>query len=102
VWQLGSWDDWIDTLETDEHGRKVLTLERAIAMAGRGHTGGWYIGPVDGQYTIGRIPSGDREQRVPVVSEGKPVLFNSVAEAREFLRHALGVTPAVPRQIQFS
>ena len=89
-------------LETNAHGRLVLTLERARALAGDGFAGTWYIAPFATRWTIGLLPADDRQQHHVLDETGEPLRFENESDAWEYLRQELRVPrwklPPSPRQ----
>jgi hypothetical protein len=76
-------DEWVDRLETNAYGVRLLTLRRAIELAAEGCCAGWYISPYAAQWTVGRMSK--TGERYHVISDGEPMCFASTAEALEFL-----------------
>jgi hypothetical protein len=85
-------DDWVDQLETNRHGVKLLTLRRAFELAATGCCAGWYISPFAVKWTVGRMAKSGR--RYHVISDGEPMRFESLAEAFQFLGGILRLAAA--------
>ena len=89
-------------LETNTHGRLVLTLERARALARDGFAGTWYIAPFATRWTIGLLSADDRQQHHVLDETGEPLHFEYESDAWDYMRQELGVPrwklPPSPRQ----
>lgn len=75
--------DWRLTLSENVHGRKVLTLDQALAMAARGDTDGWYVAPYATAWTVGRTFRGDGYH--VLLWDDEPMWFPSYEAANSFL-----------------
>jgi hypothetical protein len=76
-------------LETNAHGRLVLTLERARALACDGFAGTWYIAPFATRWTIGLLSADDRQPHHVLDETGEPLGFEYESDAWEYLRREL-------------
>ena len=85
-------DGWVDDLDVNAHGVRLLTLPRALALAAAGGCAGWYVSPFALQWTVGRMSASGR--RFHVIREGEPIRFGSVAEAMQFLGGPLRLAAA--------
>ena len=85
-------DAWVNELDTNSYGVRLLTLARACELAARGCLGGWYVSPYALRWTIGRMTGNGR--RYHVVEEGEPITFESPGDAFQFLAARLRVTAA--------
>jgi hypothetical protein len=85
-------EDWVDQLETNRHGVRLLTLRRAFELAAKGCCAGWYISPFAVKWTVGRMAKNG--QRYHVISEGEPMRFDNVAEAFQFMGGILRLAAA--------
>ena len=85
-------DDWVEHLDTNAHGVKLLTLHRAFELAAAGSCAGWYISPFAAKWTIGRMAR--TGERYHVVAGGEPIRFESVGEAFQFLGRIMRVAAA--------
>ena len=88
-------DDWIDELEANAHGVRLLTLSKAFELASAGCCAGWYIAPFALKWTVGRMAGNGR--RFHVISDGEPIGFESIPEAFQFLGGIVRL--AAPRQL---
>ena len=93
-------DDWVDGLDTNSYGVKLLTLPKALELASAGARGGWYISPFAVKWTVGRMSTSGH--RYHVVSNGEPIRFESVAEAFQFTGGVLklGAAPQVAYDVR--
>jgi hypothetical protein len=87
-------EDWVDQLEMNSHGVKLLTLRRAFELAATGCGAGWYISPFAVKWTVGRMAKDGR--RYHVICDGEPMRFESLADAFQFLSGILRLA-AVPQ-----
>jgi hypothetical protein len=92
-------EDWVDQLETNSHGVRLLTLRRAFELAAKGCCAGWYISPFAVKWTVGRMARNGR--RYHVLSDGEPMCFDSVAEAFQFLGGILRLAAAPQVALDF-
>ncbi len=99
--RFGSRDRWVDELDTNEHGRRVLSLDNAKSMAARGDKAGWYIAPFAMKWTIGRMAA-DREHYYVLLDSGEPVTFESAPEATRFLIDLVGLANALEARRDFA
>jgi hypothetical protein len=86
-------ESWVAELDANSHGLRILTLPKAIEMAAHGAFAGWYISPFALKWTVGRMANDQR--RYHVIENGEPVMFDSIAEASNFLARDLGL-PSIP------
>lgn len=92
-------DEWIDRLDTNAYGVRMLTLGKARELAAEGTPSGWYIAPFAAKWTAGRMArSGERYH---VVCDGEPIRFDNVAEAFEFFTGTLCLTAAPRLDLNF-
>jgi hypothetical protein len=91
--------DWVDQLETNSHGVRLLTLRTAFELASKGCCAGWYIAPYAVKWTVGRMARNGR--RYHVLSDGEPMRFDSVAEALQFLAGILRLAAAPQVALDF-
>ena len=77
-------DDWVNELDTNEHGRRFLTLHKAMSMAADDGKAGWYIAPFAMKWTIGRMTA-DEERYYVLLESGEPITFEHALEAKGFL-----------------
>ena len=92
-------DEWVQDLETNAHGVRMLTLRKAFLMAANGCAAGWYIAPYALKWTFGRAAGDNR--RYHVICDGEPIVFDSVAEAFQFLAGMLRLAAAPKPQMDF-
>jgi len=92
-------DGWVQELETNVHGVRILTLRKAFVMAASGRSAGWYIAPFALKWTFGRAAADNR--RYHVICDGEPIVFDSVAEAYQFLAGMLRLAAAPKPQLDF-
>jgi hypothetical protein len=90
---MKDFESWVAELDANSHGLRILTLSKAIEMAAHGAFDGWYISPFGLRWTVGRMANDQR--RYHVIENGEPVMFDSIAEASNFLARDLGV-PSIP------
>jgi hypothetical protein len=76
-------EEWVNRLEVNAYGVRLLTLRKAIELAAEGCSAGWYISPYAAQWTVGRMSR--TGERYHVISDGEPMRFASTAEALDFL-----------------
>lgn len=90
-------DGWVNELDTNEHGRRFLTLHKAMLMAADGGKAGWYIAPFAMKWAIGRMTA-DEERHHVLLENGEPITFQHAREAKAFLSGLLeaGVHIDVP------
>ena len=88
-------DDWVNALDTNAYGVRLLTLPKALELASSGACGGWYISPFAVKWTVGRRSTSGK--RYHVVTNGEPIRFDSVGEAFQFVGGVLklGAAPQV-------
>ena len=96
--QKPSSDRWVDGLDSNSYGVRLLTLRKARELAAEGSCAGWYISPFALKWTVGRMARDGR--RYHVVNDGEPVRFETMAEAAEFLSGILRVS--APPQISLT
>jgi hypothetical protein len=87
---------WLDELDCNEFGTKILTYARARSMAAGGAQCGWYVAPFATKWTVGRMAS--REARFHILMEDQePLTFETIWSAKTFLSKLLGpsVRPAI-------
>ena len=92
VSQTPSSDEWVDGLDSNLYGVRLLTLRKARELAAKGSCAGWYISPFALKWTVGRMARDGR--RYHVVDDGEPVRFETMAEAAEFLSGILRLAAA--------
>ena len=80
-------DDWVTALDTNVHGRRLLTLSKALAMA-HGGASGWYVAPFAMEWTVGRAAS-DGERYHILRNDGEPICFCHREEAVRFVEKLL-------------
>lgn len=96
---VASLDEWIDHLDTNAYGVRMLTLGKACELAAEGTPSGWYIAPFAAKWTAGRMArSGERYH---VISDGEPIRFENMAEAFEFFTGTLRLTAAPKLDLHF-
>jgi hypothetical protein len=88
----GRSDEWVHELDANAYGVRLLTLDKACALAAQGYSAGWYISPFALKWTVGRMALDGR--RYHVTNSGEPVCFENMAEAAEFLVDILRLTAA--------
>ena len=84
--------DWIRSLETNRHGRPILTENGARKLAMLGEAAGqWYVAPFAMRWTVGKF--GDEYvSRLHVLDErGEPLCFFDEGEAKRYLERELNV-----------
>lgn len=81
---------WTNDLDTNAHGRKVLTLPKACEIAAAGDGIGWYVAPFAMKWTVGRV--GPDDEHYHVINGDEPITFDETAAARSFLRRVLHVS----------
>jgi hypothetical protein len=92
VRQTPASDEWVDGLDSNVYGVRLLTLRKARELATAGSSAGWYISPFALKWTVGRMARDGR--RYHVVDDGEPVRFETMAEAAEFLSGILRLATA--------
>lgn len=92
--QITRTDDWVEELDSNAYGVRLLTLAKACELAAQGYCAGWYISPFALKWTVGRMTRNGR--RYHVLNEGEPVRFENLADAAEFLVDILRL-PAAPK-----
>ena len=85
-------DHWVDGLDVNAHGVKLLTLRKAFELAAAGCCAGWYISPFAVQWTVGRMARTGR--RYHVIADGEPMRFESVGDAFQFMGGILRLAAA--------
>jgi hypothetical protein len=90
--QTLSSDRWVDGLDSNLYGVRLLTLRKARELAAEGSCAGWYISPFALKWTVGRMARDGR--RYHVVDGGEPVCFETTAEAAQFLSRILRLSAA--------
>ena len=85
-------DGWVDGLDSNTYGVRLLTLRKARELAASGSSAGWYISPFALKWTVGRMARDGR--RYHVVDDGEPVRFETMAEAAAFLSGILRLAAA--------
>lgn len=86
--QFDSCDEWVDELDTNAHGRKILTFSNALQLASNGCSSGWFVAPYATYWAIGR-EADDGERYYLLRPSGEPVVFESRQDARRFLEALL-------------
>jgi hypothetical protein len=91
-----------ELLDTNAHGRRVLTLQKARALARDGFAGTWYIAPYDTRWTVGLLSAEDRRPYHVLDEQGEPLRFELEWDAWEYLRQELKIPrwklPPSPRR----
>ena len=93
--QPGSRDQWVNELDTNEHGRKILTFSRSLELATDGRSSGWFVGPYATQWAVGREAE-DGERYYLLRASGEPVVFGCRHDAQRFLKALLELSAACP------
>jgi hypothetical protein len=88
--RLGLWSDWVDALEANDHGTKLLTLRKACYLASLGESAGWYVAPHATHWTVGRTGSADTRYHI-LDEEGEPILSETEEYASQFLSRMLSL-----------
>jgi hypothetical protein len=81
-------DDWLALLDTNEDGRKALTLQKAFVIAAEGGTSRWFITTLAMKWAIGR-ETRDHHRFHVLGDDGEPITFHQREDAAEFLRGLL-------------
>ena len=89
-------EEWVEQLETNAYGVRLLTLRKAFELAAEGSCAGWYISPFAVEWTVGRMAKNG--QRYHVICDGEPIRFENMAEAFQFLGSILRLA-AAPRVV---
>lgn len=96
---IDSAEGWVDRLDANAYGVRLLTLSRACELAAEGSCSGWYIAPFAAKWTAGRMArSGERYH---VISDGEPIRFENMAEAFQFFAGILHLTAAPKLDLNF-
>ena len=85
-------DGWVDGLDSNAYGVRLLTVHKARELAASGSSAGWYISPFALKWTVGRMSRDGR--RYHVLEDGEPVRFETMAEATAFLSRILRLAAA--------
>ena len=93
-------DAWVNELETNSYGVRLLTLARACELAARGCFAGWYVSPYALRWTVGRMAASGR--RYHVIEGGEPITFDNLGEASQFLSGILHVAAAPKVHMEFA
>ena len=86
--------DWVDGLDVNDYGRRVLTLAKALAMANAGARG-WYVAPFAMEWTIGRASAGGERFHI-LRDDGEPICFRQREDAARFIDKLLRFPAAAP------
>ena len=89
-------DDWVTALDTNVHGRRFLTLSKALEMA-HGGASGWYVAPFAMEWTVGRAAS-DGERYHILRNDGEPISFCLREEAVRFVERLLQLSENAPER----
>jgi hypothetical protein len=76
-------DEWVESLDANEHGDKVLTLQQAFVIAAQGGTSRRFIAPFALQWSVGRETHYHQRFYVSVTT-ASPLRFTTARTPRSF------------------